>query len=189
VPVELVRAGPDHLASYRDALERGFSPDNITPEPTRLAQVAAIAADPAAFLATQEDLIGGTPITLPDGTTRPRLPGFRRWIWDGAMLGVVNFRFQPGTAELPSHVLGHCGYAVVPWARGRGVATRALALLLPEAAALGLPHLDLTTDPDNPASIRVIERNGGMLLRRFTKDAAYGGGEGLLFRIALHHAA
>jgi predicted acetyltransferase len=92
-------------------------------------------------------------------------------------------------AELPSHVLGHCGYAVVPWARGRGVATRALALLLPEAAALGLPHIDLTTDPDNLASIRVIERNGGVLVERFAKDAAYGGGAGLRYRIVLHHPA
>lgn len=82
-------------------------------------------------------------------------------------------------------MLGHIGYAVVPWERGRGHAKRALALMLPEARALGLPYVELTTSPDNLASQRVILACGGVLLKRFRKPAAYGGAEALRFRIAL----
>ena len=115
----------------------------------------------------------------------PRLPGFVRWIWDGELAGSIGLRWQPGTDALPPHVLGHVGYAVVPWKRRRGYATRALGLLLPEARAQGLRRVELTADPDNLASHRVIERNGGVLIGRIGKPAAYGGGVSLHFTIAL----
>ncbi len=60
------------------------------------------------------------------------------------------------------HVSGHLGYAVVPWKRGRGYATRAPALLLPVARELGLPRVLVTCDAGNAASCRVIEANGGV---------------------------
>ena len=62
---------------------------------------------------------------------------------------------------------------------------KALALLLPEARRLGLPYVELTADPDNLPSQRVITNNGGVLVRRFRKEPAYGDVEALLFRIAL----
>lgn len=122
---------------------------------------------------------------MPDGSTVPRLPGFHRWLRDGEFCGSLNFRWQPGTSALPPHVLGHIGYSVVPWKQGRGYATRGLALLLPEVWAQGLTHVDLTTDPDNLASQRVILANGGRLVERFRKAAAYGGAESLRWRIDL----
>lgn len=184
----LVRPAREQLPSYRDALERAFVPNNLQPESSRRAELAAIAADADAFLASLDDLEArGGPIVLPDGSRAERLPGFRRWMRDGAaVLGSIGLRFRPGTAELPPHVLGHIGYGVAEWARGRGVATRALALMMDEARGLGLPHVDLTTDPDAAASIRVIEKNGVALVGRFEKSAAHGGREGLRWRIALH---
>lgn len=127
----------------------------------------------------------GGPVTLPDGSVVPRLPGFSRWIWDGEFCGAIQFRWQPGGAELPAHVLGHIGYSVVPGKRGAGHATRALALLLPEVRARGLPYVTLTTDPANIASQKVIRACGGELVERFTKPAAFGGTTGLRFRIML----
>jgi len=124
-------------------------------------------------------------ITLPDGSKVPRLPGYSRWMWDGEFCGSIGFRWQPGTTELPPHCLGHVGYSVVPWKRGRGYATRALQLLLPQAGEEGLAYIELTTDSDNIASRRVIEANGGKLIERFRKPAAYGGAESLRFRIFL----
>ena len=106
-------------------------------------------------------------------------------MWDDGFCGNVNFRWQPGTSDLPSYVLGHLGYAVVPWKQRRGYATQALALMLPVARGLGLAHIDLTTDPDNLPSQKVITANGGAFVSRFIKTARHGGGEALLFRIPL----
>jgi predicted acetyltransferase len=92
------------------------------------------------------------------------------------------------TSALPPHVLGHVGYAVVPWKRGLGYATRALALVLPEARVEGLEYVDLTTDPSNLPSQRVITANGGLLVERFEKPAQLGGDESLRFRIHLAQA-
>lgn len=182
----LIRPGREALAAYVAALESGWSPANVAGDAVIRAHLAAIARDADAFLASQHDPEArGEPITLPDGSTVSRLPAFTRWIWDGAFCGAIHFRWQNGTEDLPPHVLGHIGYAVVPWKRGQGHATRAVALLLPEARAVGLRHVELTTDPDNAVSQRVITANGGVLLGRFRKEAAYDGEEGLRFLILL----
>ena len=81
-------------------------------------------------------------------------------MWDGEFCGSIGFRWQPGTEVLPPHCLGHIRYAVVPWKKRRGHATRALAAMLPLALAEGLRYVELTTDPDSLPSQRVIEANG-----------------------------
>jgi len=184
--LELRKPSLEALPQYADALRRGWSPDNVRGRAAAEEQLMRIAEDPAAFVASQDDPEGnGPPVKLPDGSEVERLPGYYRWIWDGEFCGTVGFRWRPGTAELPAHVLGHLGYAIVPWKQGRGYATEALGLILPDARALGLPHVELTTDPENVASQRVIEANGGVLVERFRKPAAYGEAEGLRYRIAL----
>jgi predicted acetyltransferase len=184
----LVWPAAEYLPSYVHALEEGWSPDNLRPQTGR-DELARIAKDPARFLAEQVDREAkGPPVTLPDGSTVPRLPGYSQWMWDGEFCGSIGFRWQPGTTELPPHCLGHVGYSVVPWKRGRGYATRALALLLPQAREENLAYIELTTDADNTASRRVIEANGGKLIEKFNKPAPYGGAESLRFRIRLEPA-
>ena len=52
------------------------------------------------------------------------------------------------------------GYAVSPWARGRGVATATLRLLTQWAFDQGLHRLTALISVDNPASARVAEKVG-----------------------------
>ena len=184
--MHLVRPTSEHLASYRAALARGWSADNVRGAVAAREELARIDADAPAFLSALEDREAkGPPVKLPDGSVTARLPGFRRWMWDGEFAGSISLRWQSGTAALPPHCLGHIGYGVVPWKERRGYATRALQQLLPEAAAIGLPYVELTTDPDNLASQRVITANGGRLVEAFTKPAEFGNKPGLRYRIDL----
>jgi hypothetical protein len=77
--MQLVRPGPEYLASYVAALERGWSADNERGIEAAREELSRIQADAAAFLGSMEDREAkGPPITLPDGSAAKRLPGFRR---------------------------------------------------------------------------------------------------------------
>ncbi len=185
--MQLVRPSIEHLPSYVVALERGWSADNVRGAGVAAEELERIRSDSAAFLASLEDLEAkGPPVTLPDGSAASRIPGFRRWLWDGEFAGSIGFRWQPGTTELPPHCLGHIGYAVVPWKQRLGYATAALRAMLEEASVIScLTHVEITTDPENVASQRVIEAAGGILYERFTKPVQFGGKPGLRYRVSL----
>ena len=159
-PVHLVAPSRDRLRAFEAAVAGGWSP-NTTRDVTA-ETLDALRTDPDRYLAELNGTQEGT-IVLPDGTTVPRLPGRVFWIWDSTFSGVINIRHVPGTEDLPPHVSGHIGYSVVPAKRNRGYATEALRLALLEARKLGLARVAITCDPDNHASRRVIERNGGVL--------------------------
>lgn len=58
---------------------------------------------------------------------------------------------------------GNLGYAIDPIFRGKGYATVLLNLLVAKAKELGIGELLLSVEKSNPASKRVIEKNGGTL--------------------------
>ncbi len=188
--MELVRPASVHLPSCLAALKSGWSADNVRGAAAAQEELEKIEHDAAQFLAGLYDPEArGAPITLPDGTRVPRLPGYRLWMWDGEFCGSIGLRWQRGTSELPRYVLGHIGYAVVAAKRGRGYATQALRHLLPLARAEGLQYVYVSTQPDNVASRRVIQANGGVLLGAYRESAHYGGHEGLKYRIDLELGA
>ena len=189
-PVKLVWPSLEYLPSYVAALERGWSPDNVRGKIAAQEELSRIAVDARAFLASLVDREAvGEPITLLDGTKVSRLPGYRRWLWDGEFCGSIGFRWQRGTEALPEYCLGHIGYAVVPWKQGRGYATRALGEMLREAKAEGLRYVEITTQPENLASQRVIIANGGVLVEEFVTPPALGSHPELRYRVHIDGGA
>lgn len=187
--MKLVWPSREYLPGYIAALERGWSPDNIRGQVAAREELARIATDADAFLASLVDKEGtGGPITLPDGTRVPRLPGYRRWMWDGEFCGSIVFRWQRGTEALPPYCLGHIGYSVVPWKQRRGYATQALREVLRDAKAEGLRYVDITTAPDNVPSQRVIEANGGVFVEEFITPPALGSKRERRYRVHIDGA-
>jgi predicted acetyltransferase len=186
MPLRLVWPSLEKLPSYIAALRRDWSNDDINPALVAQAELEYITENPVEYVAQLIDREAlGPPITLPDDSTVPRLPNHWRWIWDGEFCGLINLRWQVGQNTLPPYCLGHIGYNVVPWKRQQGYATQALGLSLLDAKAEGLKYVEVTTDPVNIPSRRVIKANGGVLLEKFIKPIQYGGGECLRFRIQL----
>lgn len=101
--MELVWPAHPYLASYVDALERGWSPDNIRAEAGR-EELDCIRQDPDRFLKEQVDReTAGPPITLPDGSSARRLAGF-----GGLQLRTsVCYSSRPGSVRCTSP--GDCG--------------------------------------------------------------------------------
>lgn len=184
--MKLVWPAPEYLGSYVRALERGWSPNNLRPEAADEQRVQ-IRADPDHFLHSQVDRQPDVDarVSMPDSSTVPRMPGYRRWMWDGEFCGSIGLRWLHGTDDLPAYCLGHIGYSVVPWKRQLGYATQALRAVLREAPAEGLRRVEVTTSPDNLASQRVIRSNGGVLVEEFIKLPSLGGTPELRFVITL----
>ncbi|WP_375268322.1 GNAT family N-acetyltransferase [Phenylobacterium sp.] len=187
MPVKLVAPSLDLLPAYADALRRGWSADNVRGKAAADEELERISADPQGFVDSLDNPdSGGPPVRRVDGSLGPRLPSIRRWLWDDGFCGSIGLRWGPDGGPLPDWFpYGHIGYAVPPWRRGRGYATEGLKLLLPEARARGLDHVELTTEADNPASQRVVVKNGGRVVARESSGTLHGGAEVIRWRIDL----
>jgi RimJ/RimL family protein N-acetyltransferase len=73
---------------------------------------------------------------------------------DDQVVGDIGFHGPPagGSVEI--------GYAVVPARRGRGLATRACALIVEVAWGAGAVEVIADAEPDNPGSRKVLLNNG-----------------------------
>jgi predicted acetyltransferase len=65
--------------------------------------------------------------------------------------------------------VGHVDYGLRPSARRKGYGTRLLALTLARARLMGLDEVLVTCRKANTGSVRVIERNGGVLLGEYPR--------------------
>ena len=133
-----------------------------------------------ADLGDGENGFGGTPVsrgemTLPEYLQRcvdmtdalklrpGHVPQTVFWVLDefGEAVGIVRMRHYLN--ERLKDCGGHIGYYVRKDRRGKGYGREALRLALVELRKIGEKRAMLTVDMDNPASIQVIEANGGRL--------------------------
>lgn len=109
------------------------------------------------WLIKQDDWSKGQ--NLPEGYVAQTI----YWLYDGKVpVGIGKIRH-----ELNDHsrlIGGNIGYAIDPDYRGRGYATILLRYLIIEARKLGIKEKLLSVEKYNPASRRVIEKNGGRMI-------------------------
>jgi predicted acetyltransferase len=83
-----------------------------------------------------------------------------RWIVESnRVLGGIALRHDSSDYVLWA---GHIGYGIRPSARRRGLATWAVGRMLDEARVLGLDRVLAVCAADNVASVKTIERCGGV---------------------------
>ncbi len=108
------------------------------------------------WLAQQHDMSRG--IGLQEGW----VPQTIYWLYDGDKpVGMCKLRTQLTEALLNGG--GNIGYAIAPFARGKGYGKEQLRLLLQVAKKHGLTKVLITADNDNKASIGVALANGGII--------------------------
>lgn len=156
---ELVRPDVRLVASFVEALREGHSRDTLRAETPEA--IAAIAAEPAAFV--RQVLNPPPSVVLPDGSIGERVPETHFWYAEGdQFLGAISVRHALNA--ILERWGGHIGYGVRPAARRQGYAHAMLAGVLDWTRAhLPLARVMLTVNAQNPASIAVIERAGGVL--------------------------
>lgn len=101
---------------------------------------------------------------------------------DAVFVGRVSIRHRLNTDLLTMG--GHIGYDTRPSYRGQGIASAMLKMALPIAKRIGISSALLTCNETNVHSIRVIEKNGGVLVE--TKPQFEGGPLKRYYRIPLN---
>lgn len=170
----------DRLPSFREALAEDSS--GLWPD-----EAVLLDSDPRAFVDSLTDMEATGTVTLPDGRRVPKVPQETLWLMHEKTF-VGSFRLRTWLSANTELNGGHIGYTIRPSLRGRGAATRGLALAIERArAAHGLGRLLLTCAPDNPASRRVIKKNGGRY--HDTVDAPHGIGPTMRFWVGARSLA
>jgi predicted acetyltransferase len=93
------------------------------------------------------------------------VPSSTFWLVDGEhFLGIGNVRHYLN--DNLRRFGGHIGYAVRPAAWQKGLGTLQLTLLLKEAQNLNILNPIITCFDGNIPSIKIIEKNGGILINK-----------------------
>jgi len=98
-----------------------------------------------------------------------RVPQTELWmVEDGKIIGWTKIRHRLNKNLLLQG--GNIGYSIRPSARNKGYGTRILELALSEAKRMGLDKVLVTCDDDNTGSVKVIEKNDGILENKIENE-------------------
>lgn len=97
---------------------------------------------------------------------------------DEKIVGIADLRYQLNDFLRD---LGNCGYSVRPSERRKGYASEILRQICVAAKEHGMRQLQLSVEKNNAASIKTIEKNGGIYCRSFIFE----GEEAYVYRIDL----
>lgn len=145
--IRMVTAGPEHMPALLE-MAREF-------QAAGFAGFDRVISDPEAHFARIERFALGV------GLPRNRVQQTEFFLMRGErILGGSRLRHRLiPVLELDG---GNIGYEIRPSERRLGHATQLLALTLERARGLGLARVLLTVEPGNLASVRVVEKNGGV---------------------------
>ncbi|MBX9948498.1 MAG: GNAT family N-acetyltransferase [Candidatus Obscuribacterales bacterium] len=185
MPIELVRPSKSILPSYLEALREG---DFCNMALGAFADESAeeIANDPDEYIRKISDE-SARKVVMPDGSEFTVAEHSLLWLVDGdRYLGSVSLRFS-GDREVIEEFGGHIGLAIRPGLLNIGYGVKAASLAWKLAGAYfkerGINQIYVSCNPQNSASRRLIEHNGGRLIREI-RDA-FGTGASLIFVIDL----
>jgi predicted acetyltransferase len=152
---------PSYVAALREGYRVGIQAAKAEEE------ILPIEENPQGFL---DDFfaVNNDPITYPDGTVLPRVPYTKFWYMDGDhFIGEISVRHQLNEKLIVTG--GHIGYGTRPSEQNKGRATQMLRLALDFCREkLSLDKVLMTVGDENAPSIKVIEKNGGVLENRVT---------------------
>lgn len=147
------------LAEFRAEKAIGFW--NFKQEPTNLTEYIA---------RTNNESLG---INLAPNKS----PNSTYWLIDNnKFIGHCNLRHS---LTEQNQQFGHIGYYIRPTERQKGYGTKILELAIAKLKLLGLSDALITCDETNLGSIKVIQKNGGQLLKKFK----LGEKNALMFRV------
>ena len=185
MPIELVKPCMAILPSYLEALDEGAY-CNMALGAFADESMEEISNDPDEYIRRINDE-SPRRVALPDGSEYTVAEHALLWLVDGERyLGSVSLRFS-GDREVIEEFGGHIGVAIRPGLLNRGYGVRAAALAWQLAGAYflerGINPIFVSCNPNNSASKRLIEHNGGKLVKE--KSDAFGTGPSLIFFIDL----
>lgn len=97
------------------------------------------------------------------------VPGYRFEVWGEHGLHVGRLNFRVGATRHVQMYAGHIGYEIKPEFRGCGYALQACCALAPFVARVS-GEVIITSNPDNHASVRTIEKLGAEYLGEVDVD-------------------
>jgi len=97
-----------------------------------------------------------------------RVPQSEFWLVRNGAEVIGSCRLRHWLTAALERTGGQIDYGIRPSARRKGYGTRLLALTLAKARLMGLHQVLVTCRKDNTGSVRVIERNGGVLVNEYT---------------------